>query len=82
MLTPDEQSDILIRLDERVAKIREDQQELKQAMESDKGFTRCQLHTQKMEDIENSLKWTKKAAWAAVLTIIGKIAWKYMNRLI
>ena len=72
MLSDKERDELLIRLDERIQKVREDMVTLKGAMSSDDGFTRCQLHGQKMNDIEQSLKWTKRGVWAAVLSVAIK----------
>lgn len=84
MLTPDEQSEILIRLDERVHSIYKNQQELKEAMHSPEGFTRCQLHNLEMDtikddmkEINGSLKWQKRTILgsiiAATLGVLAKI---------
>ena len=48
------------------------------AMESDEGFTRCQLHAQKMVDMEKSITLVKRSTIAAVVAIVGKIAWEYV----
>ena len=79
MLTDRERDELLIRLDERMTKVRNDQKELKEAMASDEGFTRCQLHNQRMESIERSTLLAKRSAVAAVVAIIGKIAWEYIH---
>jgi hypothetical protein len=72
MLSERERDELLIRLDDRVERIRKDQENLKAAMESDEGFTRCQLHAQKVSDIEQSLKRTKRGALAAIISIAIK----------
>jgi hypothetical protein len=78
MLSEQKRDELLIRLDERMKKNRNDVKDLKAAMESDEGFNRCQLHSQKMAGIENSVKRTKRSAWTAVIALVGKIAWEYI----
>ena len=77
-MTPEKQAEILIRLDERVYKIREDQKELKDAMNSDAGFTRCQVHAKDVQTLQNSfdsLKWYKRTAIGAGIALLVKMAW-------
>jgi hypothetical protein len=81
MLTEKKRDELLIRLDERVDKIRSDQKELKKAMESDKGFTRCQIHAQDIQEIQDKLKWYQRTAIGAVLVAIVNTLWDYVPML-
>ena len=68
MLTDDQRDELLIRIDERVEKLRGDMKEAKSA----DGFARCQVHQSEMDNIKNSLKWSKRTVVGGVLTLIGK----------
>ena len=74
MLTPDQQAEILIRLDERVKKIRDDQKDMKTKMESTEGYPRCQMHQQDLDEIKGIIKWVRRTTIGAVITtIIGAV---------
>jgi hypothetical protein len=68
MLTAKQRDELLIRIDERVDKLRADMKDAKSA----EGFARCQVHSTEMNAIKNSLKWSKRAVIGGVLTLIGK----------
>jgi hypothetical protein len=65
MLTDNQRDELLIRLDERVAKIREDQKELKKTTAS----------KERVEKIENSQRWTRRTVWGALIGLLVKLGW-------
>ena len=78
MLSDRERDELLIRLDERIDRMRKDQKDLKTAMESDEGFARCQLHQQKVISVEDSIKWTKRSAFGALIALIVKMVYEWI----
>jgi hypothetical protein len=74
MLTDEKRDELLIRLDERLIRVRNDQKELKIAMNSPEGFTRCQLHNKDVKTI----KWQQRTVFAAFLGIIGKLGFDFL----
>ena len=75
LMSDKERDELLIRLDERLSKVKEDMGTLKSNMSSDEGFTRCQLHAQRVNGIENSIATVKRIAWAAVIGLVVKVGW-------
>lgn len=69
MLTDHERDELLIRLDERTKEMKA---EIKIA-NSPEGFARCQVHAAKMEQLQNSHKWTKRGIFATFLAFLGMI---------
>ncbi len=66
MLSADQRAEILIRLDERVKKIRDDQKEINEKLESKEGYARCQMHQQDLDEI----KWVRRTSIGAVITTV------------
>ena len=77
MLNETQRDELLIRLDDRVDKIREDQKSFKTTMEG-KGFGQCQVHQDKLEKLESTAKWTKRGVAATVLTLVGKFIYGFI----
>ena len=68
MLSNDQRDELLIRIDERVSKLRDDMKQAK----SETGFARCQVHTSEMNTIKSSLKWSRRTVIGGVIALIGK----------
>ena len=77
MLTEEKRDELLIRLDERMDKVREDQKTFNEKMEG-KGFGQCQVHQDKLNKLESTAKWTKRGVAATVLTLIGKFLYGFI----
>ena len=75
MLTDYQRDELLIRIDERVDKLRGDMREAK----STEGFARCQVHATQVENIQNSFKWSKRLVVGAILSLIIKGVWPYIT---
>ena len=75
MLTDQQRDELLIRIDERVEKLRADMQEAKSA----DGFARCQVHATRVESIQSSLTWGKRLVVGGILTLIVKGVWPYIS---
>lgn len=73
MLTQDKRDEMLIRMDERIGKLREDMKVAKSA----EGFARCQVHTAKMDRIQSNTKWMKRSGIAAVAAVAGKYLYNF-----
>jgi hypothetical protein len=65
MLTAKQRDELLLRIDERVEKLRGDMKDAKSA----EGFARCQVHQREMDNIKNSLKWSKRTVIGGVITL-------------
>jgi hypothetical protein len=63
--------ELLIRLDERVDKIREDQKSLTATI-TGKGFARCQVHDDKLAKIESTVTWSRRGIIGTALALAGK----------
>ena len=74
-MTEDQRDELLIRLDERVKKVREDQKDLKATMEGD-GFGNCQVHADKLEKLESTAKWSQRGVIAGAITLIGQFLYR------
>ncbi len=66
-----ERDELLIRLDERVDNIREDQKDLHKKLEGD-GFARCQVHDNQLKKIESTVKWGSRGLVGGSVILIGK----------
>lgn len=73
LLTQEQRDEMLIRMDERVGKLREDMREAK----SDKGFARCQVHSAKVDRIQSNTKWMKRTGVAALIAVAGKYLYNF-----
>ena len=65
MLTRQERDELLVRIDERVSKLRDDMKTAK----STEGFARCQVHQSEMDNIKNSLKWSRRTVLGGILLL-------------
>jgi hypothetical protein len=69
--------ELLIRLDERVGKIREDQKMLKDTLEG-QGLARCQVHDDKLNKLESTVTWSRRGLIAGALTLAGKFLYGFI----
>ncbi len=72
-MNEDDRDELLIRLDERVEKIRKDQKAFNTIAVSPKGWGRCQVHETKIESARSTLKWAKRTFSVAALGVLGKV---------
>ena len=77
MLTDADRDELLIRIDERVKKLRDDMKEAKSAA----GFARCQVHAAQVEDIKSLLTWGKRLIAGGVVGFIVKELWPNIAKL-
>ena len=75
MLTAKQRDELLIRIDERVSKLRDDMRTAK----GDTGFARCQVHSTEMNTIKNWFKWSKRLVVGAILSLIIGGVWRYIS---
>ena len=75
MLTAKQRDELLVRIDERVNELRDDMKTAK----IETGFARCQVHATQVENIQNSLKWSKRLVVGAILSLIVKGVWPYIS---
>lgn len=73
MLTQEQRDEMLIRMDERVGKLREDMKEAKSAA----GFARCQVHAEKVDRIQSNTKWFKRTGLLAMVGVAGKYLYDF-----
>jgi hypothetical protein len=71
MLSEQQRDELLIRLDERVDKIRTDQKNFQETADGD-GWGRCQVHTRDLESIKSTVKWTHRTVIGGALALVGK----------
>lgn len=76
MLTDNDRDELLIRIDERVDELRRDMKHAK----GDKGFARCQVHTTKMNAIQNSLKWSKRTIIGGSIAVALKFIYEQITK--
>lgn len=73
-MTPDER-DILIRLDAKADHLCKELKEFKDIAMSEQGFPRCAKHAQAVDDLKESMKWSRRIVLSAIsLPIIGYFA--------
>jgi len=77
MLTEEKRDELLIRLDERVEKIRGDQKDFKKTMEG-KGFGQCQVHEDKLKKLESTVTWTKRGVLGTAIALAGKFLYGFI----
>ena len=68
-----ERDELLIRLDERMEKVRKDQKAFNDIAISPEGWGRCQVHETRIESTGSFLKWAKRTFSVAALGLIGKV---------
>lgn len=74
-----ERDELLIRLDERVGKIREDQKKFAATAEGQEGWGRCQVHSNDITDIKSSITWTRRGLIGAVIAVISKFIYNFFT---
>ncbi|MHC4640108.1 MAG: hypothetical protein ACYS32_00585 [Planctomycetota bacterium] len=74
----EERDELLIRLDERVDKIRVDQKEYMRKAESPEGFGRCQIHTADLKEIKSTLTWTRRGLIGGAVALVGKFIYSFI----
>ncbi len=68
-----DRDELLIRLDERVDKIRKDQKSFNDIAISTTGWGRCQVHKAKIDSAGSFLKWSKRTFSVAALGLMCKV---------
>ena len=76
-MNEEQRDELLIRLDERVEKIREDQKTLSSTLEG-KGFARCQVHDDQLKKIEGTVKWSQRGLIGGSIVLIGKFIYGFI----
>ncbi len=71
-MNAEDRDELLIRLDERVEKIRKDQKSFNTIAVSPKGWGRCQVHETKIESSRSTIKWVRRTFSVAALGLICK----------
>ena len=75
MLTDNDRDELLIRVDERVKKLRDDMKEAK----SITGFARCQVHKTEVDGVKNSLKWSRRLIAGGLFTVVVKTVYDFFT---
>jgi hypothetical protein len=73
-----QRDELLIRLDERVDKIREDQKSLTETV-TGKGFPRCQVHDDQLKKIESTVTWSRRGIIGTALALAGKFIYGFIT---
>ena len=71
LLTVDQRDEMLIRMDERVGKLREDMKQAKSA----EGFARCQVHNEKVDTLQKGTTWYKRLLVSGIVLAVIKSAY-------
>lgn len=72
-MTPEKRDELLIRLDERTRRIREDQKTMQTTLEGDTGFGRCQVHTKQIASLLSSRSWFRRTVVGGGLLFLAKL---------
>jgi hypothetical protein len=75
-MNAEERDELLIRLDERVEKIREDQKGFNE-IATGEGWGRCQVHTNDLNSIKSTVKWTRRTVIGGSIALIGKFLYGF-----
>ncbi len=67
----EQRDELLIRLDERVEKIRDDQKSFNK-IATGAGWGRCQVHAADLDSIKSTVKWTRRTVIGGAIALIGK----------
>jgi hypothetical protein len=79
-MNQEERDELLIRIDERVKKIRLDQRTLTEEANSKEGFARCQVHKADTENMNRSLSRLRRSIWGMAIAISSAIGIDYFTR--
>jgi hypothetical protein len=72
-----QRDELLIRLDERVDKIREDQKSLTETITGE-GFARCQVHDDKLKKLESTVTWSRRGIIGTAIALAGKFIYGFI----
>jgi hypothetical protein len=73
-----ERDELLIRLDERMDKVRSDQKDFKRTMEG-KGFAACQLHAADLKRLKRNWAWSRNIGASGMIALVGKYLYSLIS---
>lgn len=79
-MNAEQRDELLIRLDERVHKIREDQKAFNEKAEGSEGWGRCQVHEADLKDLKSTVKWTRRTVIGAAVAFVGKMIYSFIGQ--